>query len=245
MKKYSPESIQKYGENALMVNFETAISLDLLKSIKAYCENLREHLPEAVDIQNTYNAILINCANLRQTDKRPSEEEIAEILDSTSVPQKIKAKRFELPVCYDQEFGLDLDDLAREKNTTPERIIEWHKAKNYTVFFTGFLPGFLYLGGLDKRLHHPRKAEPRLQVAKGAVGIAGEQTGIYPQASAGGWQLIGNCPVNLFSAEQEPPVFCRPGDQLKFKAVSKAEHRDIQTAVENNAYTINSEDYEF
>jgi|AntDeeMinimDraft_5_1070356.scaffolds.fasta_scaffold00177_8 inhibitor of KinA len=245
MKKFSPVKIKKFGEKAWLVSFEAVVSLDLLKNVKAYCQNLTEQFPKAIDVQNTYNSILISYSNLAKTEKQPTQDEVAEIIKNTKIPEKISTKRFELPVCYDQEFGIDLKELAEEKNLDPKKVIQKHIEGNYTVFFTGFLPGFLYLGGLDKHLYHPRKAEPRLKVKKGSVGIAGNQTGIYPQESAGGWQIIGNCPVNLFDSDKNPPVFCEPGDKLRFVPVSKTEHQKIKASVENNSYTLKSENYEF
>ena len=97
-----------------------------------------------------------------------------------------------------RSFGIDLDEIAQKKKLSIDEIIELHTTPKYQVFSIGFLPGFLYLGGLDKRLHFDRKSVPRLAVKKGAVGIGGMQTGIYPKTSPGGWHIIGNSPVIFF-----------------------------------------------
>jgi len=107
-------------------------------------------------------------------------------------------------------------------------LIQLHASQQYTVYGIGFLPGFMYLGGLPKDIEVPRRSSPRLQVAKGAVGIAGKQTGIYPQESPGGWNIIGNCPVDMFNVDRDKPCFVSVGDQIQFYSISKAEY-DLRT----------------
>ena len=94
-----------------------------------------------------------------------------------------------------------------------------HTQAEYVVFFLGFQPGFAYMGGLDRTLHMPRRAEPRLEVPAGSVGIGGEQTGIYPAASPGGWQLLGRTDLKLFDPARNPPTLMQPGDRVRFKAL--------------------------
>jgi len=129
----------------------------------------------------------------------------------------------EIPVCYGGEFGPDLDFVAAHNHLDPEEVIRLHSAAAYRIYAIGFAPGFCYLGGLDPRLHTPRLATPRLRVAAGSVGIAGSQTGVYPLASPGGWQLIGRTPLRLFAPDREPPMPYRPGDTLRFRPISAAD----------------------
>lgn len=135
------------------------------------------------------------------------------------VPQ---ATTIDIPVCYGGEFGPDLDAVARHNDLDPEEVVRRHSQADYRIYAIGFAPGFCYLGGLDPRLHTPRLASPRLHVPAGSVGIAGGQTGIYPLASPGGWQLIGRTPLRLFDPEREPPIPYRPGDRLRFRSISLA-----------------------
>ena len=144
-------------------------------------------------------------------------------------------------MCYDDVFGIDLDELSEEFNLSKSEIIELHSRSNYTVFFVGFLPGFLYLGGLDERLHFPRKKTPRLKVLKGAVAVGGKQTGIYPNESPGGWNIIGNSPINFFDVNKEVPCFAQSGDKISFYRVSKEEYDDIKALVEAGVYQLESE----
>ena len=126
-----------------------------------------------------------------------------------------------IPVCYGGEFGPDLLDVARHNQLSLDAVIEHHCAALYRIFTIGFAPGFCYLGGLDTRLHTPRLETPRTLVAAGSVGIAGSQTGIYPQDSPGGWRIIGRTPQTLFDANRAEPCPYRAGDSLRFQAVDE------------------------
>lgn len=134
----------------------------------------------------------------------------------------------EIPVCYGGEFGPDLGALARHAGLPEGEVIRRHAQAEYRVYFLGFTPGFAYLGGLDPVLAMPRRAEPRDRVPAGSVGIAGPQTGIYPQASPGGWQLIGRTPSRLFDAERPAPSLLRPGDRLRFLPIDAARFHHLE-----------------
>jgi inhibitor of KinA len=129
----------------------------------------------------------------------------------------------EIPVCYGGEYGPDLAAVAAHTELSASEVVARHAASTYLVHLLGFLPGFPYLGGLDARLATPRRASPRAQVPAGAVGIAGAQTGIYPLASPGGWQLIGRTPLRLFDPAWPEPTRLRAGQQLRFVPISAAE----------------------
>lgn len=131
---------------------------------------------------------------------------------SVVLPQR----RVDIPVHYGGEHGPDLAAVAAHCGLSEQEVIARHSAARYTVFFLGFQPGFAYLGGLPATLATPRRAEPRLTVPAGSVGIGGEQTGIYPAASPGGWQLIGHTSLQLFDPQREPPSLLLPGDRVRF-----------------------------
>lgn len=137
----------------------------------------------------------------------------AAVLNTTATPQA--GRLIEIPVAYD---GPDLPDVAAHCGLSLDEVVRRHTAAEYVVFFIGFQPGFAYLGGLDEALHTPRRAEPRTQVPAGSVGIGGAQTGIYPLATPGGWQLIGRTALPLFSPDREPPTLLAPGDRVRFVA---------------------------
>ncbi|MDG1572833.1 5-oxoprolinase subunit PxpB [Robiginitalea sp. M366] len=138
-------------------------------------------------------------------------------------PTDTVGQHWELPVHYDPEFGPDLETAAQAAGMDVDGLIRAHTAQAYRVYGIGFLPGFLYLGGVPELLQIPRKATPRLRVPKGSVGLAAQQTGIYPQESPGGWNLIGNCPIPLFNPGQSPPCFISLGDTVGFRSVSRSE----------------------
>lgn len=125
-----------------------------------------------------------------------------------------------IPVCYDPEWGMDLENLALTLHRSLEDLIQWHTAPVYRIYMIGFQPGFPYMGETPEALQVARKTKP-VQVKAGSVGIAGRQTGIYPFDSPGGWHIIGRTPVRLFDAAGNPPVPFRPGDEVCFYSISR------------------------
>jgi KipI family sensor histidine kinase inhibitor len=154
-------------------------------------------------------------------------EELQPVLDAFENARMTVAppppRTVEIPVCYDAEFALDLAAVAAFTHLTADEVVKRHAAASYTVFFLGFTPGFGYLGGLPDELQVPRLASPRKRVAAGSVGIAGEQTGVYPSDSPGGWQLIGKTPLRMFDAKAPSPSLLEPGDRVRFVPVARAE----------------------
>jgi KipI family sensor histidine kinase inhibitor len=131
--------------------------------------------------------------------------------------------RIEIPVCYGDAFGPDLDAVAAHAGLDASDVIERHANAEYRVAMLGFMPGFAYLLGLDPALHAPRRASPRTRVPAGSVAIGGAQTGIYPRELPGGWQLIGRTPLALFDASRTPPALLRPGQRVRFRPIDAGE----------------------
>jgi inhibitor of KinA len=129
----------------------------------------------------------------------------------------------EIPVCYGGELGPDLGTVAERAGLGGAEAAALHAGADYLVYAIGFTPGFPYLGGLPAGLHTPRRATPRPRVAAGSVGIGGAQTGVYPLASPGGWQIIGRTPLALFRPAENPASLLGPGDRVRFRAISQAE----------------------
>lgn len=127
-----------------------------------------------------------------------------------------------IPVCYDEEFGIDLPAVIKSTNLCLEEIVELHVSKIYRVYMLGFLPGFAYLGQIEPRLIMPRKETP-VVVKAGSVGIVSSQTGIYPLNSPGGWQIIGRTPIQLFDAKDHIPVKLKAGDEVQFYQITREE----------------------
>ncbi|MFD1065967.1 5-oxoprolinase subunit PxpB [Oceanobacillus locisalsi] len=136
----------------------------------------------------------------------------------------------EIPVCYGGDFGPDLSDVAKKNALKEEEVIHIHANGEYLVYMIGFAPGFPFIGGMSEEIATPRKEKPRELVPAGAVGIAGAQTGVYPFATPGGWQLIGQTHVTLFDVDREQPSLLKAGDIVKFKPISRQEYEEQKEA---------------
>ncbi|WP_116772320.1 5-oxoprolinase subunit PxpB [Maribacter litoralis] len=218
-------NIKPFGVHSVLIEWPNEVSEHILEKILHFetflsKEVLTEHDWELVP---SYNSLLV----INRTEEIDFAKISADIhswygqLKETAKPDRYL---WRLPVTYDLEFGLDLEDVASQLNKSIEEVIALHTGATYTVYGIGFLPGFMYLGGINKELELPRRANPRPKVLKGAVGIAGKQAGIYPQESPGGWNIIGNCAVPIFDASKENPCFVSVGDKIEFYKISKAEH---------------------
>lgn len=141
-----------------------------------------------------------------------------------------------IPVAYGGEYGPDISHVAEKNRLTPGEVALIHTTGIYTVHMLGFTPGFPYLGGMDTRLSTPRKKEPALHIEAGSVGIADDQTGIYPVDSPGGWQIIGRTPLILFDPERRPECLLQAGSRVKFRAVDNYEFWYICELIENGEY---------
>lgn len=150
----------------------------------------------------------------------------------------LKRKRWTIPVVYD---GKDLGRAEKLTGLSREEIIQIHQNATYLLYFYGFMPGFMYLGGLDKRIFVPRKAQPDKLIESGSVAIGGKQTGIYPMNSPGGWNVIGRTPVKLFDVENDPPLRPFPADEVKFQAIDASTYQQLLTEVHNQTYQLHYE----
>ena len=139
-----------------------------------------------------------------------------------------RVRLVEIPVCYDREFALDIDDVARRAAVPPSEVIRLHSNTEYRVACIGFVPGFPFLAGLPKDLATPRRDVPRKQIPPGSVGIGGAQTGIYPLRSPGGWNLIGRTPLRLFDPQKNPPALLRAGERVRFRKISRDEFESFE-----------------
>ena len=133
-----------------------------------------------------------------------------------------------IPVCYDAEFAPDLAVVCAHSGLCAQDVVRIHCGGDYRVYFLGFVPGFAYLGGLDARLHTPRRDTPRLAVPAGSVAIGGAQTGVYPLQTPGGWQIIGRSPLRLFAPQRLPPSLLQAGDHLRFAPVTRDEYERLR-----------------
>ncbi|WCO00418.1 5-oxoprolinase subunit PxpB [Psychroserpens ponticola] len=231
----------RFSERSILVQWPHRISKNILNDVLIFKNHLlKSNIKQVLQVNNAYNSILViyKCT----IDVVYDEVFALKALYFSRANAKNHVFRlWRIPVCYDDKFGIDLDEMSIEMKLSKSEIIKRHSEVFYTVFFIGFLPGFLYLGGLDKQLFFPRKKSPRLQIEKGAVAIGNQQTGIYPNVSPAGWNIIGNSPLEFFNNEPNLPCFAKAGDTIQFIPVSIEVHNEILKAVQNGTYSIESE----
>ncbi|GAA3611727.1 5-oxoprolinase subunit PxpB [Flavivirga amylovorans] len=230
-----------FGERSILIEWPSVIDENILSDIVIFKEKIKSnHVKNIVELRFAYNSLLIV-----YNDTVVLIEDAVNELDKLYHRKKsitgFTSKQWKIPVCYDDTFAIDLVEIASKKGMSKESIIKLHSKTVYTVYFIGFLPGFMYLGGLNEKLYTPRKSTPRLRILKGAVAIGGEQTGIYPSDSPGGWNIIGNSPLEFFNPKKELPCFVNAGDKIVFKPVSLKEYNDIKMLVEAGVYQLESE----
>ncbi len=201
------------GETAVVLELEPPVTLATQKRIWRLTQRLGE-IPEVVEAIPGMNNITVVLRNphsvaLDAIERLQRWWEESEALEPES-------RNIDIPVVYGTAAGPDLGEVARHAGLTEKQVVELHASVDYVVWFLGFQPGFPYLGGLPEQLATPRRDEPRLLVPAGSVGIGGAQTGIYPLATPGGWQLIGHTPLPLFDPHRDEPVLLRPGDTVRF-----------------------------
>jgi KipI family sensor histidine kinase inhibitor len=196
-----------------VLELEPPVTLATQKRIWRLTQRLGE-IPEVVEAIPGMNNITVVLRNphslaLDAIERLQRWWEESEALEPES-------RNIDIPVVYGTAAGPDLGEVARHAGLTEKQVVELHASVDYVVWFLGFQPGFPYLGGLPEQLATPRRDEPRLLVPAGSVGIGGAQTGIYPLATPGGWQLIGHTPLPLFDPHRDEPVLLRPGDTVRF-----------------------------
>ncbi|MEM7380016.1 MAG: 5-oxoprolinase subunit PxpB [Bacteroidota bacterium] len=218
-------SVKPFGEEAVLIEWPNRVEEPILKDILEFGKYLSEKLPGSGHWEQVpaYNSLaLIN--NKKRFVFEDLKEKLLVWYDEKKGVDPAPRYLWTLPVCYTPEYGADLEEVTELLNCSTEELITEHTAHNYTVFGIGFLPGFMYLGGIPKNLETPRISTPRLMVHSGSVGLAGKQTGIYPQDSPGGWNIIGNCPIPIFDVTKNPPSFVSVGDKIRFNAITKGEY---------------------
>jgi inhibitor of KinA len=232
---------KRFSEQSILVEWPQDISEITLDDVLGFKKAIKKsNAKEVLQINSAYNSILINYTYTIDN----FNDEILTLKHIYSAKVNLEKgifKLWKIPVCYDDEFALDIDLISEAQKCNKTEIIQRHSEVLYTVYFIGFLPGFLYLGGLDERLNFPRKETPRLHIEKGAVAIGGNQTGVYPNESPGGWNVIGNAPVTFFDVSKEIPCFAMAGDKIQFVPITLKQHKDISALAKAGVYQLESE----
>ncbi len=213
------------GDSALVVEFGDEIGQEVNRRVHALAYALEKNpLPGLGEAIPTYRSLLVHYDPLRLSCDRV-QAHLANLVQKGEEIPLPESRLVEVPVVYGGEFGPDIGFVAEYHGLSVEEVIALHSGATYTVYMLGFTPGFAYLGGLPRALATPRLPTPRQLVPAGAVGIAGEQTGIYPLATPGGWRLIGRTPLQMFDLNRDPPTLLRPGDRVRFVPISAKEYK--------------------
>lgn len=220
------------GDNALMLEVGDVIDEPTHRRVQeAWRVLAAAPLPGVIELVPAYTTVTLFYDPLLAVQAGAPGDDIFEWLVARTKErlknppkmEKAKGRTVDIPVCYGGEFGPDLGLVAKQAKLSPEEVVKRHTKPEYLVYLVGFAPGFPYLGGLPKELETPRHAKPRMVVPPGSVGIGGAQTGIYPLATPGGWNLIGRTPEKIFRPAEHPPVLLRAGDRVKFRAITPEE----------------------
>jgi inhibitor of KinA len=232
---------KRFGERAILIEWQQIIDKNILFDILRFKEKItNSKIDSVIELKSAYNSLLVVYDKFID-DFEYSMSRLKIIYDYKATHVKSNFRQWNIPVCYDAVFAKDLEVVSEEKNLSQEAIIKRHYEVIYTVYFIGFLPGFLYLGGLDSTLSMPRKSTPRLHIERGAVAIGGNQTGVYPVDSPGGWNIIGNSPIEFFDVTKKSPCFAKAGDTIVFYPISLKEHENIKILVASGVHQIESE----
>ena len=226
------------GDRAILVQLGNAIDEAVNDKVRAlYRAVLAAADPAVIEAVPAYTTLLVHY--------RPELRNFAEMKALlTDLAAKAAAdgtaeagrRTLVVPVCYGLHFGPDIWEMEEKLGLSRQEIIDLHSGRDYRIYMMGFLPGFVYLGGMDERLAYPRLKKPRLRIEAGAVGIAGSQTGIYPSVSPGGWRIIGSTPLLLFDPARDPAVPVSAGDAIRFRPISVDEWYEIRHLVQKGQY---------
>lgn len=212
--------IVDYGSESIVVEFEQKISLKIHTQVRKLYQYLTtKQIKGSRSIIPAYTSVTISFDSSLIT-----KEEIKDIiwLVDFSTIELAEGKKHSISVCYHESLAPDLEEVLQHTGLSHDALVELHSSTSYLVYMLGFVPGFLYLGGLDQKLHIPRRETPRIKIPQGSVGLAGEQTGVYPLETPGGWQLIGRTPLTLFDSKH--PEKIKMGDFISFDPISLEEY---------------------
>ena len=228
-----PYRIFPLGDSAITVDFGNTINETVNNEVIARFSQLKQDpLPGMIEAVPAYSSFTIyyDVVKVRkiisggytafETIKKQLEERFRQPVQQKDIPERV----IKIPVCYEEEYALDMQQLAAKKNISSDEVIQIHTSKIYKVYMLGFLPGFAYMGEVDERITMPRKSQP-VNIMPGHVGIAGKQTGIYPFASPGGWSIIGRTPLKLFDTSKEEITLLKAGDKVEFYPITKDEFK--------------------
>jgi len=219
------------SDTALTIDFGNVINENINSTVLSLSRDFQNNPQDGfIETIPAYSSLTVYYDVFQLSKSIPQDRTVYEWVSSVleerlqRLPETVElgSPLFEIPVCYDPEFAPDIGEIANLKAISTDEVMHIHRSKEYRVYMLGFLPGFSYMGEVDERIAVPRKSQPK-QVAAGSIGIAGRQTGIYPSASPGGWQVIGRTPLKIFDPKKEEPTLLKAGDKVRFIPISKHE----------------------
>ena len=220
------KNISNLGDAALYCDFGTEVNKDINSKVIKFFETIREKNIEGINnLTPSYNKLIISF-DLKITNFK----KIKEIVENIEIneTQKLNSKKIEIPVCCDSSFSLDIERLEKKLNLDREQILEVFFKKEFFCYMTGFIAGMPFLGDLEEKMRAQRLETPRVKVPKGSIGLTEQFANIYTFESPGGWNIIGNTPLNVFDITKEKePNLINPGDKVKFKRISMEEYKDL------------------
>lgn len=227
------------GEQSVDIVFPNQIDVAENLVIQAVAQQLMQsQTPGVVAVIPAYRTLTVNY-DVRQISYAQLSQNLQTIINQLNQPgRKLNARLIEIPVCYDESFGPDLQDVADFGHMSVADLIQMHTETKYFIYMMGFLPGFAYMGSVPEQIAMPRLDHPRAALAPGSVGIAGAQTGMYPVTSPGGWRLLGRTPLQLFNP-LDPKLRYHAGDYIQFTSISRADYDEIQALDAHGEYTLN------
>ena len=221
-------SVNINSDNSLIIEFKGNISLELTRFILGCKQSIEKaQLTGLIETVPAYNSLLVIFKPL-EWEPTQTISTIEKLLSSAKAVETSDSEKHVIPVCYDSSLAPDLEFVANKTNLSVEEVIQIHTSVEYPVYMLGFLPGFLYLGGLNPKLHCVRRDNPRAKVEAGSVAIGGEQTGIYPIDSPGGWNIIGKTPMRIFDTTKKKPAIAKPLDTIQFTSISLDEFNSYE-----------------
>ena len=231
------------GDCGLEVVFGDEIDKAINKKVHGFAAAIRElNVSGILDVVPTYTSVLIDYLPLLVS----YDQVLTYIKEARVQVESLEEDGYEvihIPVYYGGDTGPDIAYVADFNGLSVEEVIDKHASVLYRVYMLGFKPGFPYLGGMSESIETPRLETPRVKVRAGSIGIAGKQTGVYPQESPGGWQIIGHTPVQFIDWNSEELALLKPGQYVKFNKVDYTTYCAIKEAVDNHTYKPRIESY--
>ena len=219
------KNISNLGDAAVYCDFGIEVNRNINSEVIKYFKFIKEKNIEGINnLTPSYNKLIISF-DLSVTNYSKVKDQI-EKLDINEV-QNNSNKKLEIPVCCDTSFSLDIERLEKKLDLSKEKILENFFNKEYFCYMTGFIAGMPFLGDLDQNMRAQRLETPRVKVPKGSVGLTEQFTNIYTFESPGGWNIIGNTPLDVFdNTKEKEPNLINPGDTVIFKPITLDQYKN-------------------